>query len=396
MFLNLWKIIEKMKIEKQCRFLKILYDFESMCAIIISCQNFSKNSKKEEIFIQILKERERESFKREIIRWIVENVLRRNVVVLLSYVDERQRRQSRRGKRNVSSSSSLTRSDKHHCREKVPEKKEKKVDVTESNTTTNLDNLIEGLLATSTPGEVSEKKPETVSTSSESTTTTTTESEKENVPEKVEKKEEKKADVLASLTISGPMGSVSLVSYAKETYDKSCQTMPPRRDSTLSTTSSTNITPDVPVATTPKVEDEEDDEDQSTEEETEEEEDTKTKRINDSTFTSFLNRASTVMERAIQCNEDFDITVEYGLVSDTTESSKEKESFLDLSFKFQSSRWSSSRTVTDVNWSNHYKELVLATYVCNIHSCIEPHTQTHNNTQVQRPILTSRNTRATL
>ena len=148
---------------------------------------------------------------------------------MLSYVDERQRRQNRRGKRNVVSSSSLTRSNKHHCREKVPEKKEKKVDVTESNTTTNLDNLIEGLLATSTPGEVSEKKPETVSTSSESTTTTTTESEKENVPEKVEKKVVEKKDVLASLTISGPMGSVSLVSYAKETYDKSCQTMPPRR-----------------------------------------------------------------------------------------------------------------------------------------------------------------------
>ena len=151
----------------------------------------------------------------------------------------------------------------------------------------------------------------------------------------------------------------------------------------------------VTVTTTP-----DDEEDQSTEEENDvTTEDTKmtTKRIpeNDSTFTSFLNRASTVMERAIQCNEDFDITVEYGLVSDTTESSKEKESFLDLSFKFQSSRWSSSRTITDVNWSNHYKELVLATYVY-IYIHIEPHTQTHNNTQVQRPILTSRNTRATL
>ena len=209
-----------------------------------------------------------------------------------------------------------------------------------------------------------------VTTSSSESTTTTTQSEKENVPVKVEKKE----DVLASLTISGPMGSVSLVSYAKETYDKSCQTMPPRRDSTLSTTSSTNITPDVPVTTTPSVE--EDEEDQSTEEETEE--DTKTTRINDATFTSFLNRASTVMERAIQCNEDFDITVEYGLVSDTTESSKEKESFLDLSFNFQSSRWSSSRTVTDVNWSNHYKELVLATYVLHIFSTLQIHT-THDN-----------------
>ena len=66
----------------------------------ISCEQaaFSKNSKTNLRPHQILKERERE---RENLRWIVENVLRRNVVVLLSYVDERQRRQNRRGKRLV-------------------------------------------------------------------------------------------------------------------------------------------------------------------------------------------------------------------------------------------------------------------------------------------------------
>ena len=224
-------------------------------------------------------------------------------------------------------------------------------------------------MATSTPGEVPEKTPEEKTPAMDASNATSDLSTSNTPTSDATGSTSSKKDILASLSISEPMASVSLISYAKEMYDKGCQTMPPRRDSTVSTTSSAAATTmSVTVTTTP-----DDEEDQSSEEENDvTTEDTKmtTKRIpeNDSTFTSFLNRASTVMERAIQCNEDFDITVEYGLVSDTTESSKEKESFLDLSFKFQSSRWSSSRTITDVNWSNHYKELVLATYVCNIHS----------------------------
>lgn len=231
---------------------------------------------------------------------------------------------------------------------------------------TNLDNLIEGLLATSTPGEDKDESNSipsvqipstTTKTSDQITTTNTTTSTTKSVK-----------DIIASFTISSPLASLSIVSHPPASYEKGCQTDPyPRHDSVVSTASSTCPKKDL-TSTSEQTEDENNnensnDDDDDDDVDTEEEEPSKDQiDENSPAFSSFLGRASTVMERAIQNNEDFDITVEYGLIQDNSASSKEKESVLDLSYTFESSRWTSSRTITDVNWSEHYKELVLATY----------------------------------
>ncbi|GBG24376.1 Cytoplasmic dynein 1 intermediate chain 2 [Hondaea fermentalgiana] len=76
-------------------------------------------------------------------------------------------------------------------------------------------------------------------------------------------------------------------------------------------------------------------------------------------YTNFLNQSVRVVERAMKQNSLFDITIDYGGLESNGQSEAER---ITLSESISDERWSRGRTVTDIQWSPHHKELFLAAY----------------------------------
>lgn len=76
-------------------------------------------------------------------------------------------------------------------------------------------------------------------------------------------------------------------------------------------------------------------------------------------YNSFLNQSVRVMERAMKQNSLFDVTIDYGGLESSKKTEVERITLLET---ISDERWSRGRTVTDIQWSPHHKELFLASY----------------------------------
>jgi len=76
-------------------------------------------------------------------------------------------------------------------------------------------------------------------------------------------------------------------------------------------------------------------------------------------YLSFLNQGVRVIERALKQNSEFDVTKDYGGADAGASSVKESISFVETIFD---ERWSKGRTITDIQFSPHHKELFLASH----------------------------------
>ncbi|XP_032222152.2 cytoplasmic dynein 1 intermediate chain 2 [Nematostella vectensis] len=88
-------------------------------------------------------------------------------------------------------------------------------------------------------------------------------------------------------------------------------------------------------------------------------------------FSRFFDKAVRLVERAL--TEDLDITIDYsGAEGDDLEGGSQAARELTLSRDFYDERWSRHRTVTCLDWSNQYPELLVASYNNNEDAPHEP------------------------
>ncbi|KAK3715203.1 hypothetical protein QZH41_010955 [Actinostola sp. cb2023] len=99
--------------------------------------------------------------------------------------------------------------------------------------------------------------------------------------------------------------------------------------------------------------------------------DQKEQILNSQEFGKFFDKAARLIERAL-C-EDIDIFVDYsGVEAEDQEKGAQASSQLTMSRDFYDERWSKHRTVTCLDWSNQYPELLVASYNNNEDSPHEP------------------------
>ncbi|EDO49079.1 predicted protein [Nematostella vectensis] len=162
----------------------------------------------------------------------------------------------------------------------------------------------------------------------------------------------------------------------------------------MSQTAQTNIPPKLPVlyskeTQTPVVDKDEKEEEEvkpkpiqqesqpETEEKTEQHkeeelsEEQKDQILGSQEFSRFFDKAVRLVERAL--TEDLDITIDYsGAEGDDLEGGSQAARELTLSRDFYDERWSRHRTVTCLDWSNQYPELLVASYNNNEDAPHEP------------------------
>ncbi|KAK9263960.1 WD40-repeat-containing domain protein [Lipomyces tetrasporus] len=85
-------------------------------------------------------------------------------------------------------------------------------------------------------------------------------------------------------------------------------------------------------------------------------------------FLQFIERSSKIVERVL--DDDYDILVDYASGFDDKDS--QSEGMIKQVAQFYSDRWSSNRTITAIDWSPKYAELLLAAYSKNPQSPREP------------------------
>ncbi|ESN94691.1 hypothetical protein HELRODRAFT_107931 [Helobdella robusta] len=80
-------------------------------------------------------------------------------------------------------------------------------------------------------------------------------------------------------------------------------------------------------------------------------------------FQSFFSRATNIMERALEENVECDLFTDYRGIEDGDDDRRLTEGEqVKLNRNFSNERWSKNRTVTSLDWSDQYPELLLASY----------------------------------
>eukprot|EP00939_MAST-03C_sp_MAST-3C-sp1_P000470 g470.t1 len=245
-----------------------------------------------------------------------------------------------------------------------------------------LDNLIEGLLKTAPSKSIPVAAvPQTDLSSEKSDSDMKAEGSggsKEKAP--TARSSHSLEQRLKSLAVVKSIAKISVIKRGPEVYDKGIQTENIRSESlsattTLRTPEPTAISRSSVCTTAETVEECADSKTVGDDEASNESKSNAAKatrnlsaeearvRMGAESFKVFLERTTGYVERALDWNDDFNFTVEYGRASDQ-ESSKEAAASEAISKRceFVDSRWSVGRTVTDMDWSSHYKELFLATY----------------------------------
>ncbi|KAJ3000737.1 hypothetical protein HDV02_003539 [Globomyces sp. JEL0801] len=75
-------------------------------------------------------------------------------------------------------------------------------------------------------------------------------------------------------------------------------------------------------------------------------------------FVQFFDRSAKIMERAL--NEDYDYLIDYTAAVGKTDTFETKDMRLFRTFAHE--RWTKNRSVTDIDWSTRYPELILGSY----------------------------------
>eukprot|EP00940_MAST-03C_sp_MAST-3C-sp2_P001459 g1459.t1 len=291
---------------------------------------------------------------------------------------ELRRRKDERRKQKEEAAASANNGNTEHEGEDISKKKNLRR--AEAAPSVDLDNLIEGLLNSAPPGSTAtdnsnsiEKPPGKNETS---TSPKDSPSNLESAADASSKAATSTKEKLKMLTLVNSVAKINIVRSKAETYERGTQTDAYlAADQTKSSESVPTIT--TPAVTTPysvsagsTAETLPEIDPQSEENESSKDEETKThiltkaeakERMSTDGFRNFLERSTGFIERALDWNEDFNFTIEYGHVEEDAKEERTVEALSKRS-EYSDKRWTAGRTVTDVNWSPHYKELFLAAY----------------------------------
>ncbi|KAK7203892.1 WD40-repeat-containing domain protein [Myxozyma melibiosi] len=96
----------------------------------------------------------------------------------------------------------------------------------------------------------------------------------------------------------------------------------------------------------------------------------KSEVLKTSSFLTFLESSTKVVERTL--DEEYDVLYDYAVGVSADARDAESESLVRQSYQFFSEKWSKDRSVTSIDWSSYFPELVLASYSRNTSSLREP------------------------